>query len=811
MRPPLAFSKCLCYTYISGRDNMSKLEIYKNLISPKKTPDKQFFLDLCDEEKGLADENARVRAVLDTLKALYIRKIQLKINAAKAERDELLSSREYDAAKYRRVTELGAEINRLEKKRDEYKPFFAEPYFARMDLEDGVEGYNSYYIGKRGDEGLEIVDWRAPLARRYYQKSRLNFTINEYDYKVVLRRALRTQNGKVLSIKNEYLSLKDYLSKEEMPARGEEVIFDPFLKEILRERKEKEEICDIIETIQEKQYEIITLPEDDEFVLQGVAGSGKTMIMLHRLSYIMYNNDALKPSDVLVLTPSDSFNAFIDELSAVLELEKVRTSTLENYFFSLLKSVGIDGAAKLDYSITPSGEYLSYIYSARFKSDVEKRLSKIFDGVYGMFASSECAQFCAEIAEGCKGAVGLYDDIKNSSLRVRRCVLGEIKEKPDGGLYYTKPFRNLFNCVYDVQEFMSLSLTDGKMKNQAYFYRQLLSFYKSMRFIRRNAQRICRDAENDLNNLAAAVEKEIHDLKRYKINVGGQEVLTYSERIAKRGIMLDEIRAICKKVQTICSVLADFAEFAQVLRGEKHLVAIGKCESIAEIASFFYRETVKKSKEKFGVPTKGLCRSDPFAIALILSELGFELSPKFAFMFVDEAQDISAAEYEVLRKVNTRAAFNIFGDLQQNITPYRGVSGWECLNLKNFNLNLNYRNTNQIVEFVANELKIDMQSIGFEGDPVEFIDEKKVSAFFADKKGLRAIICSEAAIGRFNKKGYSVLRQSGKISKTAINIMTVYESKGLEFTAVAVVDGDMTENEKYIAYTRALKNLAIVR
>jgi len=41
--------------------------------------------------------------------------------------------------------------------------------------------------------------------------------------------------------------------------------------------------------------------------------------------------------------------------------------------------------------------------------------------------------------------------------------------------------------------------------------------------------------------------------------------------------------------------------------------------------------------------------------------------------------------------------------------------------------------------------------------------------------------------------------------------MTVYESKGLEFTAVAVVDGDMTVNEKYVAYTRALKELAIVR
>lgn len=116
--------------------------------------------------------------------------------------------------------------------------------------------------------------------------------------------------------------MRDYLTKEEIAGRDEEIIFDPYLKEILKTRKEQAEISDIIETIQEKQYEIITKPERDSFVLQGCAGSGKTMIMLHRLSFLLYNNEDLKPRDVLVITPSDSFNAFIDELSQVLELEK---------------------------------------------------------------------------------------------------------------------------------------------------------------------------------------------------------------------------------------------------------------------------------------------------------------------------------------------------------------------------------------------------------------------------------------------------------------------------------------------------------
>ena len=49
------------------------------------------------------------------------------------------------------------------------------------------------------------------------------------------------------------------------------------------------------------------------------------------------------------------------------------------------------------------------------------------------------------------------------------------------------------------------------------------------------------------------------------------------------------------------------------------------------------------------------------------------------------------------------------------------------------------------------------------------------------------------------------------LSKKKVNLLTVYESKGLEFGLVAVYDEGMTENERYIAYTRALKELAVVK
>ncbi len=788
---------------------MTEFEKLKNSIDPHKVPDKQYFLDLLDGDKQRVYEDERIAAVMVMLKVLHLKKLLTKIQTAKTERHALNSDPEHNAEKYRKVLELNAQINSLKAKLQSFKPFFDEPYFARMDLEDTQDGYNSYYIGKRGDEGLEIVDWRAPLARKYYQKSLTSFSINEYDYKLVLRRALRTQNGKIIDIKNEYLSLKDFLSAEEIGGRDESLIFDPFLKDILKSRKEKREITDIIETIQEKQFEIITLPERAEFVVQGVAGSGKTMILLHRLSYIMYNDEKLRPSDVLVITPSDSFNAFIDELSAILELEKVKTSTLDSYFIKLLKSAGVDIPERLDYTQPLSDEFLSYIYSEKFVTETRKKLAKIFDGVHGMFTADGCAEVAEQVSQSCARQAELYETIKNAQLRIRRCVLGEIKEKKDGGLYYTKQFRYMFNCVLDVKEFFGL-FKEGRMEGYAYFYKQLLSFYKSIKYLRRYSEKICLAAIEDLNELINTIDKEIADLRRYKINVGGVETLTYADRIEKRGQLKKEAEQTAEKVERILSDFAPLYDFADVIRGEGDLVAIGKCESTYQLARFFYRETVRKVKTKFGISTKKLCKTDPFAISFLLTELGFDLSPKYAFLFVDEAQDISLAEYEVLKKVNGRAAFNVFGDLKQNITSFRGVGDWAALQGTVYNLNLNYRNTNQIVEFVADKLGIDMQAIGFDGDPVEKIDVRKVGKYLSETSGLCAVIVSEDSFEKYRRKSYNVLRETGKISKTKINYMTVYESKGLEFTAVAVADGDMTENEKYIAYTRALKNLALI-
>ncbi len=793
---------------------MSNKLSYENciaLLDTKKAGDHAWFLSLLDEEGQRIYEEEHLSAVMQMLKALRIRPHKRAILEAK---DEIarLEKEESSAENYRKIRQLLADIEVEKEKVDDYRPFFNEPYFARMDLIDNKEGYNSYYIGKKGDIRLEILDWRTPVARRYYQKSCSSFIFNEYEYKTVLRRAVRAKNGVVLGFKNEYLSLKDYLSPEEIADRDEENVLDPYLKEIIRTRKEDTAVRDIIETIQEKQYDVITRPHKDNFVLQGCAGSGKTMVMLHRLSYLMYNYEDIKPRDVLILTPSASFNSFIDELAEILELDRVRTMTAYEYFLQVLRNQKIELADKIDPSQKENAEYLSYVYSSKFVEDVNKRLAKAYDSLYGLFTGSECEEFIGDILEECKEQIAAYDCIKNASMRVRRAVLGEIKEKKEGGLHYTKPFRALMSCILDVEDFFGGTLKSEKAKSPEYFYRQMTSFYRSASYVVRNTDAIVAQANNSLEELKAALGKEVVDLRRFRKRVDGQEVYLYEDRIERRKEIIEEADKISEKVAIIGDSMTAFAEFYLYLRGEKNFVQLGGCNDFVDLVRYFYRETVKKYKLSYGMTSKKMYLSDAYAVCVICAGICDRLSPVYSYVFVDEGQDVSPCEYALLRKINKKAAFNVFGDVAQNVTPYRGIKSWEAVfpDYASYTLNQNYRNTNQIVRYVADKLCLNMQSIGYDGPEVRKIQARGISNFFKDKKGLKAIICSADKKEEYLRKSYNDIAVKGKVSRTKVNVMTVYESKGLEFASVVVVNEGLSAAERYIAYTRALNALAVI-
>lgn len=174
-------------------------------------------------------------------------------------------------------------------------------------------------------------------------------------------------------------------------------------------------------------------------------------------------------------------------------------------------------------------------------------------------------------------------------------------------------------------------------------------------------------------------------------------------------------------------------------------------------------------------------------------------------LFIDEGQDYFLNEYKLFAEC-TKAKVNIYGDTNQQLRSDRGVCDFSRLDklwkLEHYCLNENYRNAREITEFVNSELNMNVTSLGLEGGTVEHIAFDELRSRLENTGDDRiAVIYSEnqAALGA--RLSEFVPPQS---------LYTVAQSKGMEYERVYAC-GPMSETEKYVAYTRALARLYIVK
>lgn len=175
-------------------------------------------------------------------------------------------------------------------------------------------------------------------------------------------------------------------------------------------------------------------------------------------------------------------------------------------------------------------------------------------------------------------------------------------------------------------------------------------------------------------------------------------------------------------------------------------------------------------------------------------------------VMIDEGQDYGYLEYATLKAISPDCILNIYGDTDQKIYE-RGVAEWdsvrELFDAHYFELNQDYRNSNQIVDFVNKTFNKNILSVGFSTKDVEEVDLNKLPIYleYEDKilKHSVAIITEKPEIYR----GIS----------EPIKILTVKQIKGLEFNAVFVSPemSNESDNYRYVSYTRALDHLYILK
>lgn len=196
-----------------------------------------------------------------------------------------------------------------------------KPYFARLDFaRDGETKLEKLYIGKVGvmdeDNNNIVIDWRAPVSSMYYDSNigRASYIAPE-----------GTCTGELM-LKRQYdIENRELKSYQDVDTVSNDELLKPYLNASADNR-----LKNIVSTIQHEQNSIIREPISKNIIIQGVAGSGKTTVALHRIAYLVYNyRESIKPNQYLVIGPNKFFVNYISGVLPDLDVENVKQLTYE--------------------------------------------------------------------------------------------------------------------------------------------------------------------------------------------------------------------------------------------------------------------------------------------------------------------------------------------------------------------------------------------------------------------------------------------------------------------------------------------------
>jgi len=245
-----------------------------------------------------------------------------------------------------------------------------KPYFARIDfLENGEEEMQVCYIGKVGvsdcDDEIITVDWRAPIASVYYDSNigGASYIVedNIINGNLSLKRQYEIENG----ILQHYTDV-DSVSNDD--------ILKPYLMASADNR-----LKNIVASIQGEQNKIIREKLYKNLIVQGVAGSGKTTVALHRIAYLVYNHmKTINPNQYLVVGPNKFFVNYISGILPDLDVENVGQMTYFELCASFLKEnlilLSDEDKLKEQLSEYSNENDLNYKLSLRYKKAIDEYL-----------------------------------------------------------------------------------------------------------------------------------------------------------------------------------------------------------------------------------------------------------------------------------------------------------------------------------------------------------------------------------------------------------------------------------------------------
>lgn len=688
----------------------------------------------------------------------------------------------------------------LEKDIGNYTEAINNPYFGRIDFKENGNFEEIIYIGKNGISNTKdveeiVVDWRAPVADLYYsgtsKESYYKSPKGIIEGKLETKRKFLFNNDEIEKVFDEAID-QIMVSGEE----GKELV-DEFLK-INLEANTGKKLKEVVSTIQKEQNEIIRWPKNLPIIVQGSAGSGKTTIALHRLAYLIYRyNENLKGEDILVLAPNKLFLNYISDILPSLDVSEVKQNTFEYLMLSKLK-------IKLE------------VY------DKDKKIKQILNE---------------------------KDEFK------KKLILNSSKVK--GTLVYKKMLERFIKLI----EHISFDIKDIRVKEEVLFDKKYIEkLYKNdfkMHPINKRKDEIKKYLQLNLKNkvevtLAAIDEKydfKVLEIKREHKDIEKRRkflIDIYDERdMLKESVKKNakrEFNAYFKEWKSINS-----SDLYKEFFNNEELFDSATAGRIPKVLEQYMKSEFDNNIKNNIIDEDDLA---PLYYIKILID-GISDEERFKHIVVDEVQDYSMFQLDVIRNLAIGNSLTLVGDLAQGIYYYKGINSWDELIKDVFNseatyvqLSQSYRSTVEIIDFASKVLNSqnlnikECKPVLRHGEKPKIIEVKIEEEYVTEIENIIKLLKennkrSMAVITKDDKEANNFYRILQKNSKYKFGIVTEkndkceedfliipsYLTKGLEFDCTILLNPSedryseslLDKKLLYVSLTRALHMEFIIK
>lgn len=477
------------------------------------------------------------------------------------------------------------------------------PYFGRIDfLEKGKNkvtlpiyiGIHSFYNPQ--EKTNLIYDWRAPVAGMFYDyelgKASYTSPTGLTEGNISIKRQYRIRKGRMEFMLESSLTVHDDVLQKELSCNADD------------------KMKNIVATIQREQNQIIRNEEAFTLIIQGVAGSGKTSIALHRIAYLLYAYKGdIFSRDILILSPNQVFADYISGVLPELGEESVPEITMEqilsgllghkykyqNFFGQvneLMNSPAAEFAERISYKSSPA--FISLLN--RFILHMENNYFKAVDVALSKRITIPASFIKEQFQRFNRYPMRLRFEAMTDYILERMAVLHKFTVTTTLRNFLKKEIRNMFAGNNDLQVYKDFFQWLGKTemfklrKNRTLEYADLAPLaYLHMALegytVQNRVKHLLIDEMQDYSPIQYKIIQKLYPCRKTILGDAHQSVNPYGSSTAetiRQALGKGEIMKLCKSYRSTYEITA----FAQQILTDKELEPVARHGREPEIRGF---------------------------------------------------------------------------------------------------------------------------------------------------------------------------------------------------------------------------------